>query len=130
MIRTIRVLNFVFFALTSLCCLALYHCSEQTRVARDRLLAVDRQIADDRETMKVLQAEWERVSEPSRIHALAQVHLGLTATATVPVASFDLLPRRGDAPPLPGSSVQAASLAAGVSLSDPHLHLAAAHAGN
>jgi hypothetical protein len=125
----IRILNFVSFAFAALCCLALYHLSEQTRVARVRLSVVERQIVEDRDAMKVLQADWERVSEPSRIHALAQTQLGLSDTAAVAVASLDLLPRR-DATPLVGSPVQTASVAASLAVSDPHLHLAAAHAGN
>jgi hypothetical protein len=125
----IRILNFVSFAFAALCCLALYHLSEQTRVARVRLSVVERQIAEDRGTMKVLQADWERVSEPSRIQALAQTQLGLTDTAAVAVASLDLLPRR-DAAPLAGSPVQTASVAASLAVSDLRLHLAAAHAGN
>ena len=126
----IRVLNFVSFALAALCCLALYHLSEQTRVARIRLLSVEKQIVDNRDALNVLQADWERISEPSRIHALAQQRLGLSDTATVAVASFDLLPRRGVAPTLSGSPVQNASMAGAVSISDPHIHLAAAHVGN
>jgi hypothetical protein len=125
----IRILNFVSFAFAALCCLALYHLSEQTRVARVRLSVVERQIVDDRDAMKVLQADWERVSEPSRIHALAQTQLGLSDTAAVAVASLDLLPRR-DVAPLAGSPVQTASVAASLAMSDLHLHLAAAHAGN
>src|SRR5215469_10022840 len=104
----IRVLNFASFALAALCCLALYHLSEQTRIAHVKLVSVERQIADDRDAMKVLQADWERVSEPSRIHLLAQSRLGLADTAAVSVASLDLLPRRGDAVPLSISPVQAA----------------------
>jgi len=126
----IRVLNFASFALAALCCLALYHLSEQTRVAHVKLVSVQRQIADDRDALKVLQADWERVSEPSRIHALAQSRLGLADTAAVSIASLDLLPRHGDTAPLSASPVQAASVAATVALSDPHIHLAAAHAGN
>src|SRR5947209_1196034 len=126
----IRVMNFVAFALAALCCLGLYHVSEQTRVSRVHLLAVEKQIVDDRDAMKVLQADWERVSEPSRIQALAQARLGLSDTAAIAVASLDLLPRRGDAAPVAGSPVQSASMAATVALSDPHIHLAAAHAGN
>ena len=126
----IRVLNFVSFALAALCCLALYHLSEETRIAHVKLVSVERQIAQDRDAMKVLQADWERVSEPSRIHALAQARLGLADTAAVSVASLDLLPRHGDTAPLSGSPVQAASVAANVALSDPHIRLAAAHAGN
>jgi hypothetical protein len=122
----VRVLNFAFFVFAALCCLGLYRVSEQTRVARVRLAAVERAIAEDRSAMKVLQADWERVSEPSHIQALAQSRLGLQDTAAVSLASLDLLPRRGDGLPLSGSPVQAASVA----ISDPHLHLAATHAGN
>ncbi|HEX9158681.1 MAG TPA: hypothetical protein VF835_00515 [Rhizomicrobium sp.] len=125
----IRVLNFASFALAALCCLALYHLSEETRIARIKLQAVERQIVDDSDAMKVLQADWERVAEPSRIHALAESRLGLADTAAVTVVSLDLLPRRGDAA-VSGSPVQAASMAANVTLSDPHIHLAAARAGN
>ena len=39
--------------LASISELALYHLSEQTRVARIRLLTVERQISDDRDAMKV-----------------------------------------------------------------------------
>jgi hypothetical protein len=126
----IRVLNFVSFALAALCCLALYHLSEETRIARIRLQSVERQIVEDRGAMKVLQADWEHVAEPSRIHALAQARLGLSDTAAIAVASLDLLPRRGDVAAPAGSPVQTASMAANVALSDPHIHLAAAHAGN
>ena len=126
----IRILNFVSFALAALCCLALYHLSEETRVARVRLLSVEKQIVEDHDAMKVLQADWERVAEPSRIHALAQARLGLSDTDAIALVSLDLLPRHGEAPPLAGSPVQTASVAASVALSDPHIRLAAAHAGN
>jgi len=105
----IRVLNFFSFALAALCCLALYHLSEETRIARVKLLSV---------------------AEPSRIHALARSQLGLADTAAISVASLDLLPRHADAPLLSGSPVQTASMVANVALSDLHIHLAAAHAGN
>ena len=125
----IRVLNFASFALAALCCLALYHLSEETRIARIKLLAVERQIVDDSDAMKVLQADWERIAEPSRIHALAESRLGLADTAATTVASLDLLPRRGDGD-VSGSPVLAASMAANVTLSDPHIHLATARAAN
>jgi cell division protein FtsL len=124
----LRILNFCCFALAALSCLALYHVSEQTRVARVRLVAVEKQIADDRSAMKVLQADWERVSEPSRIQSLAQTRLGLSDTPSIALASLDLLPRRGETVPLAGSPVQTASVVAPPP--DPHIRLVAAHAGN
>jgi hypothetical protein len=122
----VRVLNFCSFALAALCCLGLYHVSEQTRVARFRLLSVEKQITDDHGAMKVLEADWERVSEPSHIQALAQARLGLSDSAAVSMASLELLPRRGDT----GAPVQAASAIASAPPPDARLHLVSAHAGN
>ena len=71
----IRVLNFFCVALMGLSILALYHVSEQTRVAQMR--AGPRSIARSRDNARhigVLQTEWERVAGPARIQELAQSH--------------------------------------------------------
>ena len=94
----VRILNTFCVALMGLSILALYHVSEQTRVARVDLNQVKRQIVRERATMSVLEAEWEHVAGPERIQQLAAIHLGLTGTPAVQLSSFDLLPRRGDAP--------------------------------
>ena len=119
----IRLLNFCCFAVTALACLALYHVSEETRVARNELRTVSRQIADQEEAMKVLQADWVRVSDPSRIQRLAAQRLGIADAPAVALASLELLPRRGDAKELEEASAEAATA------SDPRIHLASLHAG-
>lgn len=93
----IRVLNFFCVALMGLSILALYHVSERTRVAEMQLAKVDRQIADTRSGIGVLQTEWERVAGPARIQELAQRD-GMSDTASMQLSSFNLLPRRADAP--------------------------------
>lgn len=93
----IRVLNFFCVALMGLSILGLYHVSERTRVAQMQLAKVDRQIADTRGGIGVLQTEWERVAGPARIQELAQRD-GMSDKSSVELSSFDLLPRRGDAP--------------------------------
>jgi hypothetical protein len=124
----IRILNFFCFALTGLACLALYHVSEETRVARVQLAIVQKNIAGEHDAMKVLQADWERVSEPGHIQTLAATRLGLGDTPTVALASLELLPRRGQASPLGGNGLSTAS--AEVPPADPHLRLVAAHVSN
>jgi hypothetical protein len=126
----VRVLNFFCFALAALSCLALYRVSEQTRVARIRLVAVESRIAGEHDALKVLEADWERVSEPSHIQALAQTRLGLSDTPAIALASLELLPRRGETAPLGGSPVVNANTPATPSVFDPRLHLVAAHAAN
>jgi cell division protein FtsL len=93
----IRVLNFFCVALMGLSILAVYHVSERTRVAEMQLHRVERQIADAKSGIGVLQAEWERVAGPARIQELAQRD-GMSDTSSVELASFSLLPRRGEAP--------------------------------
>jgi cell division protein FtsL len=118
----IRLLNFSCFAITALACLALYHVSEETRVARVELHSVQQQIVDQQEAMKVLEADWERVSDPSRIQQLAAVKLGVSDTPTTALASLELLPRRGVAKDLQQAS-------ADVHASDPRLVNASLHTG-
>jgi cell division protein FtsL len=106
----IRVLNFFCVALMGLSILALYHVSEQTRVARVELRMVQGRIADEKATTAVLQAEWERVANLTRIQHLAETRLGMGDTASIQLSSLELLPRRGDdTAPLGNSPVREAS---------------------
>jgi cell division protein FtsL len=103
-----RVLNFFFVGLAALSCLALYRVSENTRVANMELSSVNHQIAQEKSTMNVLQAEWQRVANPARIQRLAQTHLGMSDTPVMELSSFEMLPRRGDNP-MDANPVQNAS---------------------
>ncbi len=125
----IRVMNFFCFALSALACLALYHVSEQARVARVHLSAVERQIAGEQSDMSVLQAEWARVADSARIQHLAETQLGLSDAPTVELSSLELLPRRGDAP-LADQPVRNASATAPIKPQDSRIRLAAIHIGN
>ena len=124
----IRVLNFLCVVLTAFSCLALNHVSDQTRVAEAQLRRAKTQIAAASDTQKILEADWERASNPSHIQALAAAHLGLADTATMEVASLELLPRRGESSSLSGPVVTNASIVAPAATS--HLHLVAAHTGD
>lgn len=126
----VRIINFFSLALSGLACLALYHVSEQTRVAGLELSRVNRDIATERDAMSVLQAEWARVADPSRIQELAQSRLGLTDTPTVELSSLQFLPRRGQAAPLGDSPVRAANATAPIERDDPRVRLAAIRPGN
>ncbi|HEY5048379.1 MAG TPA: hypothetical protein VII49_10185 [Rhizomicrobium sp.] len=123
----IRVLNFFCVAVTAFTCLALNHVSDQTRVAQARLHRTQVEFSAAADSLKILQADWQRAANPERIQALAAVHLGLADTATVQVASLELLPRRGDATPTGGVVVTTASVA--VPAVNPPLHLVSARAG-
>ena len=121
-----RVLNFFFVGLAALSCLALYRVSENTRVANMELSMVNRQIVQEKITMNVLQAEWQRVANPGRIQKLAQSHLGADDAPVMELSSFEMLPRRGEANPADANPVQNASMTAPAT-GDTNMHLVAAN---
>ncbi|MBS0273834.1 MAG: hypothetical protein JSR55_05410 [Proteobacteria bacterium] len=104
-----RILNFFFVGLAALSCLALYRVSENTRVANMELASVNRQIAHEKSTMNVMQAEWQRVANPGRIQKLAQTYLNMNDTPVMELSSFAMLPRRGENP-MDANPVQNASV--------------------
>jgi cell division protein FtsL len=104
----VRVLNFFFVGLAALSCLTLYRVSENTRVANVQLVRVNHEIAQEKVTMNVLQAEWQRVADPARIQRLAQTRLGMNDNPTVEMSSFEMLPRRGES--IDNNRVQNASM--------------------
>jgi len=106
----IRVLNFLCVALMGLSILALYHVSEKARVAHMELTQVNRQIAQTRGAIGVLETEWQHVASPERIQQLAQSRLGMADSASAQLSSFDQLPRRGADAPLNNTPVHNASV--------------------
>ena len=94
----VRVLNTLCVALMGLSILGLYHVSERTRMAHMQLDQVNRQISDNRAAIGVLEAEWERVAGPARVQALAEAKLGMSDAASAQLSSFDMLPRKDEAP--------------------------------
>jgi len=92
----VRLLNFFCVALAGLACLALYHVSEQTRVANAELAHVNHAIISERNALHVLEADWQSVAAPDRIQRLAQSRLGIDDSATVQLSSYEELPRRGE----------------------------------
>lgn len=126
----VRILNFFSVALSALACLALYHVSEQTRMADVDLNKVNGAIVREQNSMSVLQAEWARIADPSRIQGLAQSELGVSDTPTVELSSLELLPRRGQTAPLSDTPVRNASVTLPVKHEDPRIRLASVRPGN
>lgn len=130
----IRIVNFVCVALAGFSCLTLYHVSEQTRVARVELSHVNHQIAQERGLNSVLEAEWAKVADPSRIQQLASTRLGLDDSTSAQLASLEMLPRRGDdQAPLSTSPVRKANVEVPaptpVPKPDPRIRLASVRTG-
>jgi hypothetical protein len=90
----IRTLNFIFIAMTGLVCLGIYNLAEEARVAKAELRATETAIHRENETLTVLGAEWARLTQPARIHALAKRHLDLIERPTLQLSSLTQLPRK------------------------------------
>lgn len=65
----------------------------------DELTRVNRQLLADREAVRVLDAEWSFLNEPSRLDRLAKRYLALSPIATSQIGHIDSLPRRSPTPP-------------------------------
>lgn len=90
-----RTLNFLCIAVMGFSCLGLYNIAEEARVTEAELRAAKNALHREEEAMTVLGAEWARVTQPGRIHALAQKHLGYQGKPLLQLSSLDQLPRKG-----------------------------------
>jgi cell division protein FtsL len=93
-----RTLNFALVIIAGIVCVATYRVAEDARVARAQLAKAERDITREHQALSVLGAEWAQLTRPQRIHALAERHLQLHDMPAIELASFSMLPRRGEAP--------------------------------
>jgi cell division protein FtsL len=93
----IRVVSTFCVGLMGFACIANYHVSEQTRIARQELIRTDKQIQAEAKDIRVLELEWQRVANPAVIQKLAEAQLGMQNAPSVQLASVRDLPRRSDA---------------------------------
>jgi hypothetical protein len=103
----IRVLNFTAILMTGLICLGLYRTAEEARMTTLQLRHVTAAIAQEKQSMIVLGAEWARITQPDRIQALAERHLHLTDRPLAQLASVGQLPPKFL--PQPESSIRNAN---------------------
>jgi cell division protein FtsL len=65
----------------------------------EQLVKVNRQIAESREAIHVLNAEWSFLTQPTRLAELAKRHLNLAPIGTARLGRIDTLPFRPADPP-------------------------------
>jgi cell division protein FtsL len=93
----IRVVSTFCVGLMGFACIANYHVSEQTRIARQELTRTEKQIQAETKDIRVLELEWQRVANPAVVQKLAEAQLGMQNAPSVQLASVRDLPRRSDA---------------------------------
>ena len=92
----IRVVSTFCVGLMGFTCIANYHVSEQTRIARQELTRTEKQIKAETQNISVLELQWQKVANPEAIQRLAEAQLGMQNAPSVQLASVHDLPRRGD----------------------------------
>lgn len=92
----IRVVSTFCVGLMGFACIANYHVSEQTRIARQELTRTEKQIKAETQNISVLELQWQKVANPEAIQKLAEAQLGMQNAPSVQLASVHDLPRRGD----------------------------------
>ncbi|HYD29609.1 MAG TPA: hypothetical protein VEB64_01940 [Azospirillaceae bacterium] len=88
--------TFFWLALAAGAGVVLFKTSYEVQALHDQLSALDREIVQEQESIKVLKAEWAYLNDPQRIEMLAHQFLPTMKplTAEQMVAAFDPLPLR------------------------------------
>ncbi|MEX0758167.1 MAG: hypothetical protein WD100_01180 [Tistlia sp.] len=72
----------------------LFEIKHEVQALEEDLLATERRIRTERETIEVLRAEWSFLNQPARIERLAKEHLGLGPMTPDQIVTVDRLPPR------------------------------------
>jgi hypothetical protein len=81
-------------ALISTLVAGLYHLKQQVQGVERQLASVNRAIAQDRQAIHVLRAEWAYLVRPSRLAQLSKRHLKLKRITPNQIRAFDELPEQ------------------------------------
>jgi hypothetical protein len=78
---------------------AMFQVKYEVQQQEETLVKLDRRIAEGREAIRVLNAEWSYLTQPIRLDILAKRHLQLAPIGAAQLAHIEDIPMRGAAPP-------------------------------
>lgn len=79
-------------ALIAMLVAGLYHLKQKVQGVERQLASVNRSIAQDRQAIHVLRAEWAYLVRPSRVARLSERHLKLERITPNQIRAFEELP--------------------------------------
>ncbi len=79
---------------------ALFYTSQQVTGGRDQLARIEKNIGQEEESLRVLQAEWSYLNQPERLEKLAQQYLDLAPMTGRQFARLAEIPLRPAAAPV------------------------------
>lgn len=95
-----RIVNLAILCLTLATAFALYQVKYATQAEDRHIRALKAELAEERDAIQVLRAEWSLLNQPDRLAALAERYTRLQPMAPAQVATMADLP--GRPPALPG----------------------------
>ena len=90
----IRIMNVVALALTVSFSYGLYKIKYDTRIAERRVMLLRQDIETQKETLKVLHAEWSHLNQPEKIQSLAEKYLDLNSIELKQIVHLSDVPMR------------------------------------
>ena len=95
-----RHTTFLALLLAAVLSLVLFTLKHQVQELESELAQMRRSVFSDRQALRVLNAEWSHLNDPTRLRALAKRYLDLEPVEPSQLGTLDDLP---DRPPQPGS---------------------------
>ena len=97
MMRATTILWVIIAAIVGL---GLYTLKNEVKALEEDLAQINHKIADSRESIHVIKAEWSFLNDPERLREQAERHLGLKPIKPAQLTTFDALPMApADQPP-------------------------------
>ncbi len=96
-----RKSTFLWLVLAAFCGTALFHTSQKVHDERNRLAALNTSIAHEKESIRVLNAEWSYLNNPQRLETLAKTYLHMEPLTGTQFIKVEDIPLRSAAPPAP-----------------------------
>ncbi len=96
-------LNYVLTICATLVCIGLYTVKYDAQQAERSVSALSREIAQERDQLRLLQAEWALRTKPERLERLAGTHLSLAPVRADQIVSLADLPAFNEAAPEPAA---------------------------
>lgn len=86
--------NLIWLGIIVTCAYGLYQVKYQVESLQEELLRTHNELAEHKESLHVLKAEWAYLSRPVRMERLTQQYLALEAVGARQIASLDDVPER------------------------------------
>jgi hypothetical protein len=83
---------------------AMFQVKYEVMQQEDALARINREIADTRDQIRVLDAEWSYLSQPNRLKRLASRYLDLFPISAAQIVELSAIPERPTAQPTPAAN--------------------------